>query len=130
MLRTPRHEYGPTAATPATYATPRGNPLGSSTNGLNTPGPSSQPQAFDFLQHPLFADPESLQGGLQFDPLFAKMASFKEQMDQYVEEGCARVDEAKENQSVIREHQLGAIKQAEKEAESEKKSQHELWASK
>lgn len=57
------------------------------------------------------------------------MASFKEQMDQYVEEGCARVDEAKENQSVIREHQLGAIKQAEKEAESEKKAQHELWAS-
>ena len=132
MLRTPRHEYGPTA-TPATYATPRANPLGASINGgINaTPGgPATANHTFEFLQHPLSADPESLQGGLQFDGLYAKMANFKENLDAYVEESCTRLEQAKVDQAAVKEERQHEIKQLDKEIDTEKKARYELMAGK
>lgn len=130
-MRTPRHDYGPTA-TPAKYATPRADPLGSSINAgnLNTPGTGFAPAShtFDFLQHPLFSEPEALQGGLQFEDLYSQMAAFKESMDLFVEEGCSRVDEAKENHALLKEDHRTKLKALEKETEGEKKTQKDLFA--
>lgn len=132
MLRTPRHEYGMAASTPISYATPRANPLGSSLNGSSTPGgstalASSTQHSFDFLQHPLLADPEGLQSGLKFDDLFSHMASFKDKVNQFVDDGCAKVDRANERHVSLKDSHHAEVKQLDKAMETEKKSQHELW---
>ncbi|CAO1635636.1 unnamed protein product [Parajaminaea phylloscopi] len=137
MLRTPRHDYGPTAAaTPARYATPRAaaNQLGSSLelpsspHGTSAAAAASTQPAFDFLQHPLFADPESLlQGGLEFDALYSRMSDFKDKMNRMTDAGCIKADEAVENHAALKEAQAESMKQLDGEAEAEKKAQRELW---
>ena len=108
------------------------NPLGASINGrnvINTPGgPSTSNNTFDFLQHPLFANADSVQEGLQFDGLYSQMAAFKEKLNAFVEESCNRVEEAKENQAAIKDENKAAIRDLENETESEKKAQKDLFA--
>jgi hypothetical protein len=85
--------------------------------------------SFDFLAHPIFSDPETLQSGLQFEGLYSKMAVFKEKINSFVEQSYVRLDEAKENHDAFKEEHKGKIKKLESQMEAEKKSQKELFAS-
>ena len=159
-LRTPRHDFGPTASASkysssngggAYGATPRSaNPYGTASL-MDTPhrdrdpllasstgagaGASTTPQQFDFLSHPLYSDTESEdnaggnEGHLQFQDLYAQMAQFKDRLDAFVEESHQRIQAAADLHSEIREEYKKATREVEREAETEKKSQHDLWTS-
>lgn len=99
-------------------------------------GASTPYQDFDFLSHPLYSDPESQDDDgagngdhLQFTSLFAQMAQFKDRLDAFVDESQRRIQSAADTHTEIREAYKTATKDVEREAETEKKSQHELWTS-
>lgn len=107
--------------------------LGSSTNGVNTPGgplasSSSQPHSFDFLQHPLFKDGQAMDDSLQFEGVYSRMGDFKKLLEDFVVESCHRIDEGKENQDQVKNVQKARIQHLETETEAQKKTQKQLFA--
>ncbi|CAO1613509.1 unnamed protein product [Sympodiomycopsis kandeliae] len=146
-LRTPRHDFGPTASTSkygiSSNATPRAaNPygtasltdtpagarrdLGSSTNGQPA---ASAPHHFDFLSHPLYQEQESQTAGglLQFDLLYSKMAAFKDHLDAFVEESVHRIEAATQTQAEVKDLYKKDTREIERDLEVERKTQHDLW---